>query len=983
MSWLDYCILTGAEANQLAAGHLPAANTIGGNVAVSIESEDGSPLVLYGLVVGVSFTAEKVRYAVAFAVSPEPRDGLTLYAVVGGIPSELVSPNDAGTRDGVSEDAFALLERAAHDGAFGDNNLPLPTPAQCLANDYKVGHTEMFGLPVAIEQPRGSVRSGVDPDGHEWSNRMAAHYGYIEGTTGADGDEVDCFIGPVPESTRVYVINQVDPRSGRFDEHKTMLGFADRSSAIQAYQESYDRDWRGLGSIVSLTVAQLKQWLAGGDTTQELTAAQLPEGATMDKVTWAGDMPENKTLDAVLYDIRRHDDGAGLVFDPVTEDEIHQDAEEVMTLDAMVVPFKLLQRRMGLLQNVMNRTGTGLNVAAYTITKPYKIRGVVNVAAIFEMSDGQTMTIYFHSGNQASVSRVQPNDELISWKWLLNKKDITIVVARERGADLNVREVSRRVMRLADKNSAAFKKVNASRAARLESIEGLKAQISDREQTLETVQRAIVEKRAEKERADAEARAAAAAIKLDPAETGVLRAMGVPEADVGAIQLYATYAAFAADIANQDVADHIAVERINAIRNGLRERGWEGLMYGQLTKTVGPVVYGFGIDRRSASSYNLTNFAIAVGRTGEDGRESHVGTVENDMTKTADQLAHSIDAMAAAVASPIVEPAAAQPAEPDAAVVVVDPTIAAVVIDPPTEPQVALDPTPEPEVVATVVALPEPAAEPAYTLELNGAPATDASNSWPGLSLADVTARVAEISNDVWWMYKVFREDESGPVDVTDEIRASAVPAPQIDPALPAEEAPSGPAVVEVQESGIAAPEAAALAVQVAAAAVQVDPDNPTPPAEPPVIPEPPADPTLPAGAGGQPAPEPTAVAEPPVDPQSAETAPLAATAQTVEPSTEPAASGEPPAVPEVPTEPVVAEGAQLPAAIDRNRDDDIAFIQSVIDQSADMMDPEVPEKLATIHAAYGDDAGMGARFSEAVRAYSSFMVDRAGLALA
>jgi len=81
-----------------------------------------------------------------------------------------------------------------------------------------------------------------------------------------------------------------------------------------------------------------------------------------------------------------------------------------------------------------------------------------------------------------------PTDEVISWKWLLNKKDITIVVAPERGADLNVREVARRIMRLAEKNSAAFARANAKRAERMQTISDLKAEITQLEGELKSAQ---------------------------------------------------------------------------------------------------------------------------------------------------------------------------------------------------------------------------------------------------------------------------------------------------------------------------------------------------------------------------------------------------------------------------------------------------------------------------------------------------------------
>ncbi|WP_275689486.1 hypothetical protein [Nitrosomonas oligotropha] len=107
-----------------------------------------------------------------------------------------------------------------------------------MAGNYKVGRVSLHGLSIAIEQPRGTYRTGIDQKtGKRWSSRMAAHYGYISRTKGADGDGVDCFVGPYPQSETAYAISQyID---GRFDEHKIMLAFPDEESARNAYLHSY------------------------------------------------------------------------------------------------------------------------------------------------------------------------------------------------------------------------------------------------------------------------------------------------------------------------------------------------------------------------------------------------------------------------------------------------------------------------------------------------------------------------------------------------------------------------------------------------------------------------------------------------------------------------------------------------------------------------------------------------------------------------
>jgi hypothetical protein len=154
---------------------------------------------------------------------------------------------------------------AAHQAATSPfNDRPEPTDAQKAAGNYPMGHVQLHGLDITIENPQGSVRSGVDPDGKPWSNEMQAHYGFIRGTRANDGDHVDTFIGPNPESKTAYVIDQVDPATGKFDEPKTILGADSEAQARQLYAANYADGWNGLGAITALPMDAFKAWVRNG-----------------------------------------------------------------------------------------------------------------------------------------------------------------------------------------------------------------------------------------------------------------------------------------------------------------------------------------------------------------------------------------------------------------------------------------------------------------------------------------------------------------------------------------------------------------------------------------------------------------------------------------------------------------------------------------------------------------------------------------------
>ncbi|MGZ9893017.1 LPD5 domain-containing protein [Bordetella bronchiseptica] len=235
------------------------------------------------------YTAEQldggVRAALAAAPArgslPAPSSTLAVNAAgQAGSPAQHRAEAQRRADLGLTPDVVAAAERhpgastdaAAHEAATSPTNgLPEPSAAQKEAGNYKVGRTRVAGLDISIENPEGSERRGTSPDGTAWANRMAGHYGYIRRTEGADGDQVDVFVRPgtAPEfSGPVFVVDQVDPGSGSFDESKVMLGYDSREQAEGAYRDSYTPDWRGMGKVVEMDVPTFKRWLAEGDTTR-------------------------------------------------------------------------------------------------------------------------------------------------------------------------------------------------------------------------------------------------------------------------------------------------------------------------------------------------------------------------------------------------------------------------------------------------------------------------------------------------------------------------------------------------------------------------------------------------------------------------------------------------------------------------------------------------------------------------------------------
>jgi hypothetical protein len=90
---------------------------------------------------------------------------------------------------------------------------------------------EFMGLPLVLEKIAGEERYGTV---------LSAHYGYIVGTRGVDGEEMDVFLNPNPainSDTEIFVVTQQDTIVGDYavDEFKYMLGYRSAEDAKQAY----------------------------------------------------------------------------------------------------------------------------------------------------------------------------------------------------------------------------------------------------------------------------------------------------------------------------------------------------------------------------------------------------------------------------------------------------------------------------------------------------------------------------------------------------------------------------------------------------------------------------------------------------------------------------------------------------------------------------------------------------------------------------
>lgn len=197
--------------------------------------------------------------------------------------SETGESTDSGRKGrqetGSMEPGEGSVVRGAHlpqEASFGERlknaiaeTEPNPSEAQKKAGNYKKGHLSFGGYDFTVETPKGTTRSGKDEQGKPWSVTMHDTYGYILGKIGVDGDHIDMFINDAADldsfDGNVYVVDQVNPETGEFDEHKVMYGYPSEEAATEAYLANYSKDWKGLGKVTAVPKATFDKWLESSD----------------------------------------------------------------------------------------------------------------------------------------------------------------------------------------------------------------------------------------------------------------------------------------------------------------------------------------------------------------------------------------------------------------------------------------------------------------------------------------------------------------------------------------------------------------------------------------------------------------------------------------------------------------------------------------------------------------------------------------------
>ena len=116
------------------------------------------------------------------------------------------------------------------------------------------------GFVVVIENRAGSIRHwNSSHTGQSGQTLMKHDYGYFDGHDGADGDELDCYLGHNENARYIYIVHQMAPPDYRFfEEDKVFLGFDSEAAAREAYLAHRNDGERAYGGMTALRVEDFR-----------------------------------------------------------------------------------------------------------------------------------------------------------------------------------------------------------------------------------------------------------------------------------------------------------------------------------------------------------------------------------------------------------------------------------------------------------------------------------------------------------------------------------------------------------------------------------------------------------------------------------------------------------------------------------------------------------------------------------------------------
>lgn len=172
----------------------------------------------------------------------------------------------------------------------------------------------------------------------------------------------------------------------------------------------------------------------------------------------------------------------GMMLESVTLEELEATymyglaSADSMMLEAITTTKNRVDKTMAAFVRALNQQLNASGLEAYTaeVGKTGKAGQVAVLTSRIPLSDGQSVAIVFHSPS-GDPGKIVANDDLVAFRFLLNKRDVTHVVAPSGGQDISLKQTCLSLANLAERNSEKFQSKQAANQAKEAELATLQA----------------------------------------------------------------------------------------------------------------------------------------------------------------------------------------------------------------------------------------------------------------------------------------------------------------------------------------------------------------------------------------------------------------------------------------------------------------------------------------------------------------------------
>lgn len=350
-------------------------------------------------------------------------------------------------------------------------------------------------------------------------------------------------VGSVGKMTAIVANDQADTwhivnlKCGNLFDAVAVLGAFDESEAANMAMRYHGQYFDAVcGDVCESNTGGLQRFLNHHfymSTNRPVYAeelAKLQDIPSTQAILWDGVQlkSHNGSSKHLLLDMMRCDDDKALLEKmDFVEEESKLDGE-IAEYDALVVDAYKLESTVSKLALAMDKATSisTLKVKKQTLSKPKTMRGfgVIQQLVLFELSDGQAVSIIFNvSDSEANASaKMTKDDLLVAWKYKLNSRDITAAVQPNATQNVSLNMIASRIMGLADANSEKFVAAQKKKDAMQTELANTNQQVKDLQsqeqallQEIADLQKQLDEKAKNKALQEAESRAEVEGIPKD------------------------------------------------------------------------------------------------------------------------------------------------------------------------------------------------------------------------------------------------------------------------------------------------------------------------------------------------------------------------------------------------------------------------------------------------------------------------------------